>query len=246
MPSTPYDPLINVLNAVNTRLNGDVNTLLPIGGQILTNTNAKSQQFANDGWRKLQQFLASRGGARLRIPNFILYSLPPVNSPEAALQVALSWAGYSDGVNPFPAFALPQDLIMPLALAERPSILSGPNPAAFIDIDLKMIERIPSVPKLQWNQIAVWNDDQIFMPGALVYTDLRIDYAAYLADFLDTGNTLTATGYKRWFNQTVPILRALDPLADYICAEVETARGNAEAAAEYTAAGQRGAMEAII
>lgn len=246
VPTAPYDSLINVLNGVNSRLNGVVDTLTAIGGQILTNTSAKSQQFTNNGWRKLQQYLVSEGCVRLRVPNFIIRSLPPVNTPDTSLQVTLSWSGYSDGVNLLPAFALPQDLIKPLEMAERPSSGVAPNAATFTDIDLKQIDRIPSIPKLQWNQIAVWNDDKIFMPGATVITDLRIDYAAYFPDFLDTGTTTVAAAYARWFQQTVPILRALDPLADYICAEVEAARGNIIAAQAYTEAGRRGAMEAII
>ena len=75
---------------------------------------------------------------------------------------------------------------------------------------------------------------------------LRVDYAAYLADFLDTGNT-TATGqYTRWFNQQIPILRALEPLTSYICAESQRALGNADAVAAYTSDAEAQALTAIM
>lgn len=247
MATSPYDQVINVLNAIRVRIGDDLDSLLPLGGQIATNSQSYSQQLVNNGWRKLQQYLVSQKYVRLVVPNFQVASLPPVASEDTALQVSLSWTGYSDGVTGYPLVVLPQDLIMPLKLSERPSD-DAPNVNTFIDMDgpEQGISRIPSIPKQSWNQIWVWDNDQITMPGALVLTDLRITYAAYLADFLDTGDVTSATNFTTWFEQPVPIIRALDPLANYILAEIEMARGNAGAAAAYTAAGRAGAMEAII
>ena len=120
MATAPYDVLITAINAANTRMAGDVNTLQPIGGQILKFSNAYSQQLANTAWRRFQQLLVAHGEVRLRIPNFIIPNLPPVNNADVALQVTLSWSGYFDGINQFPAITLPQNLIRPLRLAERP------------------------------------------------------------------------------------------------------------------------------
>lgn len=245
MPTAPYDSLITVINAVNIRLGADVNTLTSIGGQILGNTNAWSQQATNTAWRKMQQYLASQGYVRLTVPGFLIPNVPPVANEDTATQVTFDWTGYFDGVTLYPTLALPQDFIRPTAMAERPTD-DAPNVAAFIDIDLQNIGRVPFIPKQPWNQIAVWNDDNISMPGALVYTDIRVDYVAFLSDFLDTGNTTTTGGYVRWFNQSVPIMRALEPLTNYICAEVERARGNVPAVLGYTQAGESGAMSAII
>lgn len=247
MSSAPYDSLSTILYAIRARIGDDIDSLLPLGGQVATNSQAYSQQLVNNGWRKLQQFLVSNRYVRLIVPNFVIPSLPAVSSLDAAIQVTLSWSGYNDGVTDFPLAVLPQDLIMPLKMSERPSTLA-PNPNAFIDMDgpEQGILRIPSTPKKEWNQFWVWDTDQITMPGALQTTDLRISYAAYLVDFLDTGDVTTAIGFTPWFEQLVPILRSADPFACFVLAEIEMARGNAPAAAAYTQAGRSGAMEAII
>lgn len=245
MPLPPYDPVILVLNIVHERVGDDMDSLLPLGGQLAANSQATSQQMVNAAWRKLQQFLLSQGYVRLSIPNFIIPNLGPVFSEDAALQVTLDWTGYFDGNSLDATKALPQNFIRPMALAERPTD-AAPNINSFIDIDLQNITRVPSIPKQQWNQIAVWNGDNISMPGALVNTDLRVDYAAYLSDFEDTGDVTTAVGFTPWFEQPVPIMRAADPLACFILAEIEIARGNEQAAIEYTQAGQDGATTAII
>ncbi len=247
MATSPYDSLTSVLYAVRARIGDDIDTLLPLGGQLASNGQYYSQQIVNNAWRKLQQFLVSNKYVRLVVPNFVIPSLPPVNSEDAAIQVSLSWSGYNDGVAPFPAFVLPQDLIRPLKLAERPSD-DAPNLNAFIDMDgpEQGISRIPLIPKQQWNGLWVWDTDQITMPGALALTDLSVTYAAYLPDFLDTGDVTTATGFTPWFEHPVPIMRALDPLANYILAEIERARLNMPAVLAYTTDAENGALTGII
>lgn len=247
MSTAPYDFVYTVLNAVRTRIGDDLDSLLPLGGQIASNSQSYSQQCLNTAWRRLQQFLVLKRFSRMIVSNFILASVPAVNSEDAALEVSLSWSGYNDGFTDNPGFVLPQDLIQPLKLSERPSD-TAPNINAFIDMDgpEQGIVRLPSIPKQQWNGIWVWNDDQIMMPGALVLTDIRVTYAAYLADFLDTGDVTSAVDFTPWFEQKVPILRALEPLASYTLAELERGRGNADAAAAYTADAERQAMAAII
>lgn len=247
MASAPYDTVNAVLYAVRARIGDDIDTLLPVGGQVATNSQAYSQQLVNSAWRVLQQFLDSNGFVRFTIPNFIIASLPPVNSLDTAIQVTLSWDGYNDGVTDFPSVVLPQNLIRPIEMSERPSD-AAPNINAFIDMDgpNQGIVRIPSIPKMDWNSLWLWNDNAIYMPGALALTDLRITYSAYLADFADTGDVTSATNFTPWFEQPVPIMRALDPLASFILAEIEKARGNMDAVAGYIASAENAAMQAII
>ena len=58
MPTAPLDSVIVAINAANVRLNGNVETLQAIGGQIVGNTQAFSQQAVNSAWRKFQARLA--------------------------------------------------------------------------------------------------------------------------------------------------------------------------------------------
>ena len=204
-PSAPYPALSDVLNAARTRVN---DSIVSIGGQTLTNNAAFTPVITNLGWQKLQQELVSLGAPRVLITNYILPNVPPVNNEDASLQVTLSWTGYNNGVNPNTSIVLPQNMIKPTKLSERPT-QAAPNIAPFIDLDgpEQGITVIPALPKGNRNQIWLWNNDQINMPGALVPTDIKMDYAGYLPDF--TTSPFPGT-------QTVPILRSQPALSAWI------------------------------
>lgn len=206
----PYDPLNTVLNAARVRLNDAIQSL---GGDVLTNNQPFTQVMANIAWRRLQETLADLGYSRLR-REAILTNCPVVASIDPASQVSVSWASYFDGVSYYSAPVLPQDLILPLRLWERPS---GQN-AEFAPMQ-NWLDGLPTRPKLGRNFVWEWREDAIYMPGALTVMDLRIRYAAYLPDFATVGET-------EWYDQPVSILRSLDPFAYYICSEAANARGD--------------------
>src|ERR1700676_632288 len=197
MPSAPYDSLTTVINAARVRLNDKVDTLAAIGGKILGNTQPFSQQVCNDAWRKLQQFLADLLYTGME-QEVIYTALPAAGSADPAVQAYFGYNQYFDGQNAWPAFALPQTLIRPYELWERPAG-SG---QLMTEMDL-VIRGLPAVPKSNWNRLWEWRDDVIYLPGALVATDLRIRYAMYFADFADVGVT-------PWYQASVPIMRCLD------------------------------------
>lgn len=178
----------------------------------------------NLAYRKFQQFLISLGWVRFVTQNDIIPNVPPVASEDTALNVTLSWSGYSDGVTPYGSPALPQDLIRPLHLAGRSSD-SSPNVEEFVDIDGPEtgIVRLPSVPKKDWNQCWIWDGDQINMLGALTTTDIRIDYLAFFPNF--------TTGPSFPGNQVVPILNCEDALSGFIAYVFSLPRGDLDAAA---------------
>lgn len=227
--SAPYDTVTTILNTARTRLNDDVDTLVPLGGQLLNNTDAFTQQMVNSAWRKLQQFLVSLGYIRLQKEVTLQLSALPVTDP--GVQTYISWTEYFNGQGaPAVSPVLPQDLIEPLDAWERQSATEN----VFVDMD-NIAGGMPTVPKVEWNGMWQWRDDRMYMPGSVVDTDLRVSYASYLDDFRDTGDVLTATQFTPWYEQPVPIMRAMDALANYICAEVATARGNPPAVLAFTA-----------
>lgn len=216
MAAPTYPLLSDVLAAARIIVNDAIQSN---SGNTLVNTADFTPVYVNLAWQKLQQYLASLGYVRFRVPNFIIPSLPPVNNEDTSLEVFLNWSGYYDGVSVDGSITLPLDFIRPLKLAERPSD-SAPNVNAFTDIDF--VDRIPSIPKMQWNQIAVWDDDAIWMPGATVATDLRIDYASYLPDFTGSGAGFPGV-------QTANISRCEDALSGWIAAIFCGARGDQDA-----------------
>lgn len=222
----PYPTLATILDATRVQVNDAIQA---VGGNTLTNNADFTPVYCNRAWQMLQQDLLSFGYVRFRIPNLIL-TLPPVANEDTSLEVFLNWIGYFDGVSTNTGVVLPQNLIKPLKLAERPND-AAPNLNAFIDMDgpEQGIVRIPSIPRQQWNQIWVWNDDAIWFPGATVITDVRIDFAAYLPDFTGTG-----AGFPG--SQTADIMRCEDALAGYIAAVFCAARGDIDASGILAAA----------
>lgn len=224
--SAPYPSLAGIITEARVQSNDAIQS---IGGNTLTDAADFTPFYVNRAWQMFQQDLVSFGYVRFRIPNLIL-TLSAVASEDAALEAFLNWYGYFDGVNTDSDVVLPQNLIKPIKLAERPTS-DAPNVNAFIDMDgpEQGVTRIPSIPKQQWNGIWVWNGDAIWMPGALAQTDLRIDYAAYLPDFTGSGAGFPGV-------QTADIMRCEDALAGYIAAVFCAARGDMDASGILAAA----------
>jgi hypothetical protein len=219
-----FDLVMNAILAANTRLNGQVETLRPIGGQIVGNTNSFSQQVVNDSWRKMQNKLADLRYSGVQTD--VLFSgVPPVANSDPATQVYFDFTGYWDGTANHGSFALPANLLQPYELTERPNGTTN----IFTDLD-PITWSLPRVTKADWNRQFLWRDNRLYMPGALVPTDISIVFAQLLSDFLD--------GSLPWFQQPVPILNCTDCLADYICREISIARGDAASAVAFQASAE--------
>ena len=150
----------------------------------------------------------------------VIQSVPAIVTIDPMAQVYLSYGGYFDGTTLQIAPVLPQDMIRPYQLTERPH-----GTTQLFTVMDPLMWAIPRVPKASWNRQWLWRGDKLYMPGALVVTDIAMSYAQLLADFVD--------GTTPWFQQPVPIMNCLDSLADYVCREICVARGQADAAAAF-------------
>lgn len=222
--ATPYDTITTVLNAARTRLNDTLVTLGPVGGKLLGNNQVFTLQVVNNAWRRFQEYTANIGVTRLKQEQ-IIYALPPVASLDPSAQVRIDWFNYFDGANLYQAPVLPPDLMFPLKVFER----QNGTASAFAPMEV-MLDGLPDRNKQARSGLWEWRADGLYMPGALMTTDLKLRYAKYLPDFADVGGV-------QWFQQVVPMMRASDPFSLYICAEVrdgleaETWRAKAESAA---------------
>ncbi len=213
----PLDSVIVAINAANTRLNGKVETLQAIGGQIVGNTQSFSQQVVNDAWRKLMARLADGRFSELQAET-VFTGVPACVSPDPMVQVYIDGTGYFNGGGVVPAPVLPSTFLRPYELSERPSGTAQ----LFTTMD-PLLYAIPRVPKAGWNRQWLWRNGKLYMPGALVATDIAMIFANLFPDFVD--------GASPWFQQTIPILNTIDAFGDYICREIYVARGNMAAAA---------------
>jgi len=215
--AAPFDAVIVAINSANVRLNGKVETLQAIGGQLVGNTNSFSQQAVNNAWRKLQAKLADLRYSDIQA-EVVFTAVPANTSADPMVQVYIDNAGYYNGSTVVAAPVLPATLIRPYELSER----QNGTTALFTGMD-PLLYSIPRVPKAVWNRQWLWRNTKFYMPGATVATDIAMTYAALKPDFLDA--TLP------WFQQDIPILNCIDAFADYICREIYVARGNMAAAA---------------
>lgn len=215
-----YPLVSDILDSARVQVNDAIET---INGNTLTDNADFTPVIVNRAWQQFQQDLLAFGYDRFPVPNLIL-TIPPVNSEDAALEVFLNWNGYYDGVNVDGSVFLPSNFIRPIKLAERPTD-AAPNVNAFIDMDgpEQGIKRLPGIPKEQQNRIWIWLDDAIWMPGATVTTDLRIDYLSFLPNFTGSGAGFPGV-------QTANIQRCTDAFAGYIAGVFCAPRGDLDAA----------------
>ncbi len=209
--ATPYDTVGTILNTVKTRLNA----LNKEAADILISGQPYMQQCFNTAWRKLQEYLANKGYIKFT-SEVELDNLGAKTSLDPAVQTSLDWSGYNNGTTLDTTKKLPQNLILPMRIWQR---VTGQN-ALFCPMN-QWLDGMPSLPATPYNQTWEWRGDSIYFTGANTALDLRIRYANYLADFIET------TGIP-WYEQTVPIVRALDSLSLYVCAEIAGSRPDLE------------------
>lgn len=214
-PTAPLDNLETVVNTARVRLNDAISSL---SGEIVTDTAVFTLVAINAAWRRFQETLVNYGYTWLKIES-ILAGLAAVTNNDPGAQVSINWSGYFDGTGTQAAPVLPQNLIAPLALWERPT---GPNP--FMPMD-RVDNGLPGVPKIGRNKSWEWRNGAIYMPGATSITDVRVRYAAFYSDFVAP----SGAGGVPFSQQLVPILRSLNPFAWFICSEAAKARGDLDA-----------------
>ena len=212
--ATHYDAVTVMLNVARVRLNA-VNKA---AADIINVQSPWTQQYTNQAWRRLQEYLANKGTVRVT-DEVIISGLVARTSADPAAQAFIDWNGYNNGTVTDATVKLPENLILPWKLAERQT---GQD-ALFIDM-AQILNGLPSIWVQQpFNRMWEWRADRIVLPGATMTTDLRIRYHKYLDDFIETnvGSPLVLTP---WYLQPAPIVRCTDALSLFVCAEVAAAR----------------------
>jgi hypothetical protein len=214
--AAPYDNATIIMNAARFRLNDKMPSLFPTSGKILDETQASTQQAFNNAYRRFQDALCDAGAERFQAET-VIPNVPPTTNLDPAAQCSLSWNGFFDGTNNFTNPVLPSNLILPLWMSDR---VAGTQ-FRFPDVDNPnmrvMVDGLQSFPKYQLNGQWEWRGDAIYFPGTTAAVDFRIRYRAYLPDIDNAGAT-------RWFQQPVPVMRCVDPMAWWVCAEFAAAR----------------------
>jgi hypothetical protein len=200
--STNYDPVLVAIQRAQVRLN----VVNKMAGDYLTVSQEWTQQAAIGAWRKLQEALV---GLKLSSMNTeAIVTVPAAGTADPGIFVSLSWGGYNNGSTLNVGVSLPQNLVRPLRLWERQS---GSN-ALWTPMECNLTG-IGSQVKQSRNYEWQWRGNAIWMPGATVPMDIRIEYSQAFPDFEQEGSL-------PWYLVQIPISRAADALAWFLCAEV--------------------------
>lgn len=138
-------------------------------GLIMPNANPDLVTFMDSAIQEMFSDLRNVGDPELVIDNYILTGLPALTVQDATVQVSLAYTGYFDGYQWHPQWTLPIGTSKVLALWERPTgsnaDFSPMRPAPF---------GLPGI--MQGDCMGQWElrEGQIWMPGAMLDTDLRL------------------------------------------------------------------------
>jgi hypothetical protein len=196
-------------------------------GLIMPNSNPDLLTILNSACRDVFAELRTVGDPELILDNYILTALPPVNSvfgpgsPNPAAQVALSYAGYFDGVQWYPQWTLPIGMSRLLAISQRQNS----------SFDFAPLQRFPAgIPgTLQGllNYGYEMREGMLWMNGATQTVDIRIrcrinfppflgtniNFATAYVPILDSANAIEAKMRKRYASRFAPEMKA-DAAAD--------------------------------
>lgn len=169
-------------------------------GLIMPNSNPDLITFLDSAIQETFSDLRNVGDPELILDNYILTGLPPVNSnlgvgvPNPAAQVSIAYAGYFDGVQWYPQWTLPISTSKVLGLWERQTNTNN----NFVPMKAAP-NGLPSVMQAQYQHIWEMRQGQIWMPGSVNFTDIRMRVRITYPDFLNPANIDYTTAY-------VPIL----------------------------------------
>lgn len=218
-----YPTLQAIANLVRTLVNDDKAgaTGTPGEGQILTNSSVTLQNLMNSAIRETYRDIRIFGQPTLLKDNYILLGLTPVNSPlgvgaiNPAVQVALQYIGYFDGLTTNSSLTLPGDMILPLEMWERQNGTNNPF-GQMLQSSGALPSRNQSEQLGEWE----WRTDGIWMNGATQARDIRLRYICTFADL--------ASSAIDWTTTSVPIMDSQEAIADKITARYAARLGGDE------------------
>lgn len=222
-PQTNYPSLATIANLARTFVNDDMAgaTGTPGEGQQLTNTSVTLQNLMNSAIRETYRDVRIMGQPTLIRDNYLLLGLPPVNSQlgvgvmNPAVQVAIQYAGFFDGLQMNANFPLPSDLLLPLDMWERMAGTTAP-------FETMRQTQSALAPRNQTSALGEWEwrTDGIWMHGSTVSRDVRIRYVATFVDLVSP--TIV------WDETYVPIQDSQEAIADKIASRYAPRLGGAQ------------------
>lgn len=149
-------------------------------GQIATDTAPFMKPFLNSAIRDLYSDLRIVGDMRVVKDNFLINSIPPIPAANPETQVAITYQGYFDGTSWNSNFLLPPDLMWLSKVWQRPSGVDGTfHPMEIAPDGLSGVFQGHGMGHYE-----VRGNNDLWMNGSLIETDLRLRYVAVFPDII--------------------------------------------------------------
>jgi hypothetical protein len=149
-------------------------------GQINTDNAPWMKPFLNSAIRDLYSDLRMVSDLRVIKDGFFVYNVPALTQGDPTVQVALTYQGFFNGFSWSPSLVLPPDLLYLNKLWQRPSGTEA--------VFYPMIESPAGLPGCYQGQCMggyeMRGNNELWMTGALLNTDLRLRYTAVFPDII--------------------------------------------------------------
>jgi hypothetical protein len=170
--TTAYQQASVALNGARACLN-DINALL-FSDSVLFN-------YMNIAYRQVQRALSVAGNPLFIVDDVYFLNLPAVVTPDPAIHVSLTDAGWNNGTTLTNPPQLPTDLLEPVKLFSR---ATGTQNDYQEMTDLTEHGGLPSVPQSNLMGSFEWRSDGLFFIGATSGNDLRLRYKKSFPDLV--------------------------------------------------------------
>jgi hypothetical protein len=149
-------------------------------GQIATDDAPFMKPFLNSAIRDLYSDLRMVGDMKVVKDNYILNGIPAIPAANPETQVALTYQGYFNGTTWNSNFLLPPDLMWVSKVWQRPSNTG----AVFYPLEIAPDGLSGCYQGQGLGRYEVRGNNELWMNGALLDTDLRLRYMAVFPDII--------------------------------------------------------------
>lgn len=158
-------------------------------GQINTDTAPWMKPFLNSAIRDLYSDLRIVGDMRVIVDNAIVGPIPALASADPTIQVALTYQGYFNGATWNPNLLLPVDLLWLMKVWQRPSGTGS----VFYPMQIASAGLCGCYQGSCMGEYEVRGNNELWMTGATLATDLRLRYMAVFPDIVGDEIDFSAT-----------------------------------------------------
>jgi hypothetical protein len=158
-------------------------------GQINTDTAPWMKPFLNSAIRDLYSDLRIVGDMKVVKDNYLINGIPAIPAQNPETQVALTYQGYFDGTSWDYTRFLPPDLMWLTKVWQRPSNTG----AVFMPMQIAPAGLCGVYQGSGMGQYEVRGNNELWMNGATLNTDLRLRYVAVFPDIIGDAIDFTTT-----------------------------------------------------